>query len=201
VSDRRRTVIIIALVATVGVLLAASCPAFASEAGHPAFNWKKEALRTLNFLILMVGVYYLFKLDVFDLGKIVKHFKERPAKVEKIVEEAKAAKAEAEAKRAEYEAKIARAEQEVAEISAVADSRVEAMRAELAQAAEAAAQKVGSDAEERIAAEVNRARAELQREASLLAIELSEEIIKEHLNEEDQQKLVDAAIEKLEGLK
>ncbi len=75
------------------------------------------------------------------------------------------------------------------------------MKEELARAADAAAQKVASDAEERIDAEVKKARAELQREASLLAIELSEEIIKERMNEEDQQKLVDEAIEKLEGLK
>ena len=158
-------------------------------------------MKFLNFFLLAIGLYYLFKFDVFDLGKIVQHFKERPDKVRQVIEEAKTAKAEAEAKWAEYEAKIAKAEQEIADINAEGERRIETMKAELAQAAEATAQRIASDTDERIAAEVSRARGELQREASLLAIELSEEIIKERLSKKDQKRLVDATIEELEGLK
>lgn len=193
-TDRRRA-FLLAVGAALGVLVALSSPAFASEAGNAAFSWKKEALKVINFLIVAGVLWWLLK------DRLPAFLEDRRSKIDRTIEEAKAAKAEAEAKRAEYEVKIARAEQEVAEIQAEAGRRAEAMKEELARAAEAAAKKVASDAEERIDAEVRKARAELQREASLLAIELSAEIIKERLNEEDQQKLVDETIEKLEGLK
>jgi F0F1-type ATP synthase membrane subunit b/b' len=187
----------------VGLFVLALVPvALAAEAAHPpAFSWKKEAFRYLNFALLVIGVYYLFKIGLFDLDKVVKHFTERPRKVDKAIEEAKAARAEAEAKRAEYEAKIARVEEEIANIEAEGARRTEAMRAELAQAAEEAARRVAAEAQERIAEETEQARADLQREASLLAIELAEEILKEKVDEEDQRRLVERTLRNLEDLR
>lgn len=191
----RRFTILTVLSAAALVLLVGAPQALASEAAHSVFSWKKEGLKFLNFLIVVGILWYLLK------DRVPAFLSERRSKIEETIEEAKTAKAEAEAKRAEYEAKIAKAEQEVADINAEGERRIETMKAELAQAAEAAAQRIASDTDERIAAEVSRARGELQREASLLAIELSEEIIKDRISKKDQQKLVDATIEELEGLK
>jgi F-type H+-transporting ATPase subunit b len=191
----RRLTFLIALSAAALFLLVAAPQAFASEAAHTSFSWKTEGLKLLNFLIVVGILWYLLK------DRVPALLRERRSKIEETIEEAKTAKAEAEAKRTEYEAKIAKAEQEIAGINAEGDRRIEEMKTELSQAAEAAAQRIASDTEERIASEVSRARSELQKEASLLAIELSEEIIKERLSKEDQKKLVDKTIEELEGLK
>jgi ATP synthase F0 subunit b len=185
----------VATLATTAVLLAAASVALAAEAGHSSVNWKAEAWKVVNFLIVVGVLWWLLK------DRLPAFLGERRNKIDRAIEEAKAAKAEAEAKRTEYEAKIARAEQEIAEIDAEGVRRAEALREDLAKATEEAAEKLAADAKERVEAEVKGARAELQREASLLAVELSEELIRERIAEEDQRKLVDETIQKLEGLK
>ena len=107
----------------------------------------------------------------------------------------------AEAKRAEYGAKIARVEQEIAAIDTERDRRIEAMRVELTQAAEATAERVAHDAEERIAAELDQARAGLPREASMLALEIAEELIKKRVKKKHHRKLFEETVQKLEGIK
>ena len=169
--------------------------ALAVEAAHPAFNWKKEALRYVNFLVVVGVLWWLLK------DRVPKFFDDRRAKIDQAIKEAKVAKAEAEARRAGYEDKIAHVEQEIAAIDAEQARWVEEMRDELARATEAAAGRVSQEAEERIAAELDQARAELQREASLLAVELAEDLIKERVKKKHHRKLFDETVEKLEGLK
>ena len=193
--SRRRRDLLVGLLAVAAFLLTVPLGAWASEAAHPVFSWKKEALKTFNFLVVVGVLWWLLK------DRLPKFLDERRQKIEKTINDAKTARAEAEAKRVEYEAKIERAERDIAEIEAEGARRIEAMRAELAQAAEAAAERIATEAEERISSEVKRAKEELQREASLLALELSEELIKERMSEEDQRKLVDETIRKLESLK
>ena len=184
------------IVAAVALLYAGVPLAWASEGGGgPVFSLRSEAIKIFNFLFVVGVLWWLLK------GPTARFFEDRRQKIDQAIEEAKEAKAAAEAKRAEYEAKIAKAHEDIAAIDAEGARRVEAMRAELAQAAEAAALRIAAEAEGRIAAELAQARAELQREASLLAVELAEELIKERVNEEDQRRLVEAAIEKLEGLR
>jgi F-type H+-transporting ATPase subunit b len=167
----------------------------AAEAAHPAFNWKKEALRYVNFLVVVGVLWWLLK------DRLPRFFAERRRKIEESLGEAKAIKADAEAKRAEYGGKIARVEQEIAAIDTERDRRIEAMRVELTQAAEATAERVAHDAEERIAAELDQARAGLQREASMLALEIAEELIKKRVKKKHHRKLFEETVEKLEGIK
>lgn len=169
--------------------------AMAAEAVHQAFNWKKEVFRYVNFLVVVGVLWWLLK------DRVPKFFDDRRAKIDQAIKEAKAAKAEAEARRVGYEDKIAHVEQEIAAIDAEQARWVEEMRDELARATEAAAGRVSQEAEERIAAELDQARAELQREASLLAVELAEDLIKERVKKKHHRKLFDETVEKLEGLK
>ena len=191
----RRRVLLIALFAAAPVLLVMAPGAMAAEAAHPAFNWKKEALRYVNFLVVVGVLWWLLK------DRLPRFFAERRRKIEESLGEAKAIKADAEAKRAEYGAKIARVEQEIAAIDTKRDRRIEAMRVELTQAAEATAERVAHDAEERIAAELDQARAGLQREASMLALEIAEELIKKRVKKKHHRKLFEETVEKLEGIK
>ena len=185
--------LLIALAAA-ALVLAAAPVVLAAEAAHPAFEWKKEAMKTFNLLVVL-GVLWWFLKD-----RLPRFFAERRSSIDKAIEEARAAKAEAEAKRDEYEAKLARIEQDIAEIDAEGARRVEAMRAELDRAAEAASERIAAESTDRIAEELERARAELQREASLLAVELAEELIRGRVGKDDQRKLFDVTIEKLKGL-
>jgi F-type H+-transporting ATPase subunit b len=191
---RRRCQPLLIALAAAALVLAAAPVALAAEAAHPAFEWKKEALKTVNLLIVLGVLWWALK------DRLPRFFAERRSSIDKAIEEARAAKAEAEAKRDEYEAKLARIEQDIAEIDAEGARRVEAMRAELDRAAEAASERIAAESTDRIAEELDRARAELQREASLLAVELAEELIKGRVGEEDHQRLVEATVKKLEGL-
>ena len=175
-------------------MLAVAPVVLAAEAAHPTFEWKKEAMKTFNLLVVLGVLWWALK------DRLPRFFAERRGAIDKAIEEAKAAKAEAEAMRAEYEAKLARIEQDIAGIDAEGARRVEAMRAELDRAAEAASERIAAESTDRIAEELEKARAELQREASLLAVELAEEIIKGRVGKDDQRKLFDATIEKLKEL-
>ncbi len=191
---RRRCRPLLIALAGAALVLAAAPVVLAAEAAHPTFEWKKEAMKTFNLLVVL-GVLWWFLKD-----RLPRFFAERRSSIDKAIEEAKAAKAEAEAMRAEYEAKLARIEQDIAEIDAEGARRVEAMRAELDRAAEAASERIAAESTDRIAEELERARAELQREASLLAVELAEERIKGRVGKDDQRNLFDATIEKLKEL-
>ena len=191
---RRRCRPLLITLAAAALVLAAAPVVLAAEAAHPAFEWKKEAMKTFNLLVV-IGVLWWFLKD-----RLPRFFAERRSSIDKAIEEARAAKAEAEAKRDEYEAKLARIEQDIAEIDAEGARRVEAMRAELDRAAEAASERIAAESTDRIAEELERARAELQREASLLAVELAEELIRGRVGKDDQRKLFDVTIEKLKGL-
>ncbi len=193
--SRRCRVLLLSLFAAVALLLSMAPGAMAAEAVHQAFNWKKEVFRYVNFLVVVGVLWWLLK------DRVPKFFDDRRAKIDQAIKEAKVAKAEAEARRAGYEDKIAHVEQEIAAIDAEQARWVEEMRDELARATEAAAGRVSQEAEERIAAELDQARAELQREASLLAVELAEDLIKERVKKKHHRKLFDETVEKLEGLK
>ena len=192
---RRSRVLLLAVFAAVALLLSMAPGAMAAEAVPHAFNWKKEVLRYVNFLVVVGVLWWLLK------DRVPKFFDDRRAKIDQAIKEAKASKAKADERRAEYEDKIAHVEQEIAVIDAEQGRRVEEMREELARATEAAVGRVSQEAEERIAAELDQARAELQREASLLAVELAEGLIKDRVKKKHHRKLFDEIVEKLEGLK
>ena len=193
--SRSRRVLLIALFAAAPILLVMAPGAMAAEVVHHAFNWKKEALRYVNFLVVVGVLWWLLK------DRVPKFFDDRRAKIDQAIKEANASKAKGDERRVEYEAKIAQVEQDIAVIDAERDRRIESMRVELTQAAEATAERVAHDAEERIESELNRARADLQREASLLALELAEGLIKERVKKKHHRKLFEETVEKLEGLK
>jgi F-type H+-transporting ATPase subunit b len=190
----RKSKVLLGALFVASLVLATAKGVLGAEEAHSTFEWKKEALKTLNLLIVLGVLWWALK------DRLPRFFAERRSSIDKAIEEARAAKAEAEAKRAEYEAKLAQIENDIAGIDAEAARRVEAMRAELAEAADAAAERIAAESTDRIAEEVDRARAELQREAALLAVELAEELIKDRVGDEDHQRLVEATVKKLEGL-
>lgn len=114
------------------------------------------------------------------------------------LEEAGKLREEARAKLDQYTAQTERAEREidqmVADIRAGAESEKQRILAE----AQAQADAMKRDAQQRINAEIERARAELEREVVAAAIAVAERLIRENANKNDQTQLVDGFIQDIQ---
>ena len=147
--------------------------------------------RCFNFA-LMVGV-----LVYFVNKPIRKGLKDRSAAIEKTLAEAEAAKQAAEAKHREYTEKLAKATEEIANIRTSIRHEGELERDKIIAAAKEMAAKVEREAENKAAGVVAKARAELREEASRLAVELAEEMLKKQVSADDQKRLVDEYMQKV----
>jgi len=147
--------------------------------------------RCFNFA-LMVGalVYFVNK-------PIRKGLKERSAGIEKTLAEAEAAKQAAEAKHREYTEKLAKATEEIASITASIRHEGEMERDKIIAAAKEMAVKIEREAENKAASVVARARTELREEASRLAVELAEDMLKKQVSADDQKRLVNEYMQKV----
>lgn len=117
--------------------------------------------------------------------------------IEKALSDAVAARAEAEAKFSEYDAKLTKASAEIEEMSVAIRREGELERERILANAREMAQKIVAEAEKTAESEILRARAELQREASRLAIAMAEDILKQQINTGDQQRLVNEYMSKV----
>ncbi|PNU20401.1 ATP synthase F0 subunit B [Geothermobacter hydrogeniphilus] len=106
-------------------------------------------------------------------------------------------KAEAEAKFAEYDRKLSRAAEEIEEIYQQIRREGEREKERILDEARQMAIKVRSEAEKSAALEVARARRELREEASRLAVDIAEEMLRKKFTKKDQTRLVDEYIQKV----
>lgn len=147
--------------------------------------------RCINFA-LMVGL-----LAYFVTKPIRKGLKERREEIAKTLDDAEQARQSAEARYQEYQAKLARATEEIAGIAEAIKREGEVERDKILAAAKEQASKIERDAENKAAGMVARARAELREEASRLAVELAENLLKEKITAADQERLVDEYMQKV----
>jgi F-type H+-transporting ATPase subunit b len=182
-----------ALVLFATVFLAASSAALAASAGHvdSGVLLKDFLYRVLNFAV-MFGI-----LAYFITKPIRKGMAGRREGIEKSLREAKMAKEEAEARFAEYESKLTRASAEIDEITASIRREGEAEREKILTNARLMAEKIRTEAEKSAAYEMTKARTELRREASALAIRMAEEILKKNISEGDHVRLIDEYMQKV----
>jgi len=175
---------------TVGAALASG----GGEGASP-WNWWTIGWRIINTIALLVLLGYFLKKPLSN------YFRERTAQIEKDLAEAREQRERAEQTIKEYEAKMAGMEQEL-----------EKMRADLAKSAGAESEKVVANAERmaqgivesaRLAAdqEVRKAKTALQNEAVELAIKTAEAIVAEKITGDDQKRIVEDYLAKVEGMK
>jgi len=188
---------IIWIVTAITVSLLAGSALAASAGAEAEGGWTTGMLvwRVVNTVVLLgVLVHFMRK-------PLVKFFSERKAQIEIDLEEAEAERKRAESTIKEYERKIGEMEQEL-----------ERMRAELRKAAEIESEKVVGNAERmakammeaaRVAAdqEVRKARAALQSEAGKLAVEMAEGLIREKIGDNDQKRIFQDYLARVEGMK
>ena len=176
------------------VLIATPAAVFAAGGGGHADSGvilKDFLYRCFNFA-LMVGV-----LVYFVNKPIRKGLKERSAGIEKTLAEAEAAKQAAEAKHREYTEKLAKATEEIASIAASIRHEGEVERDKIVAAAKEMAAKIEREADNKAAGVVAKARTELREEASRLAVELAEDMLKKQVSADDQKRLVDEYMQKM----
>ena len=177
----------------VTALILAPVAALASGGGHADSGavLKDFLYRCFNFA-LMVGV-----LAYFVTKPVRKGLKERSAAIEKTLAEAEAAKQAAEAKHREYSEKLAKATEEIAKLTAAIRSEGELERDKIVAAAKEMAAKIEREADNKAAGVVAKARTELREEASRLAVELAEDMLKKQVSADDQKRLVEEYMQKM----
>jgi F-type H+-transporting ATPase subunit b len=143
------------------------------------FGW-----RIVNFVILL---YILYKLM---WKKMKSFFAGRREGIQASLEEAEVVKADAEKKFKEYDEKIKKAEEEIQGISAMIKAQGEEEKKRIIADAERASVKMKEDAKARMEQELKKAKNELRMEASELAVQMAEDILKKKVTKEDHEGMV-----------
>jgi len=176
------------------LLILAPVAAFAAGGGGHADSGavlKDFIYRCFNFA-LMAGL-----LAYFVTKPIRKGLKGRTEEIEKTLADAESAKAAAEAKHKEYSDKLAKATEEIAGITEAIRREGELERDKIIAAAKDMADKIEREADNKAAGVVAKARIELREEASRLAVELAEDMLKKQVSADDQKRLVEEYMQKM----
>jgi F-type H+-transporting ATPase subunit b len=175
--------------AVVSLLLALPAVGLAAEGGGGLINPDKSLIvQLVNFVILLVILQRLLYKPL--LGKM----EERTAAIKASLEQAKTAQAQAARQQEENETRLRAAHAEAASIrqQAVREAAEEARKH--IETAQAQARKLVDDTKAQLDGEIRRARDELRREVSDLAIAAAEKLVRRTLRDEDHKRIVAEAI-------
>ena len=166
-----------------------------ADGGHGGGGTKgwvaTDTYRVMNFAVLAIGLFLVLRKPVSQaLGGRIQGIKEQLAELED-------KKKAAEAKLAEYDAKMAELDKEAETMLAEYVKQGEDAKARILKEAEIAAEKLKEQASKNIDHEFLQAKAELKAVIVEKALAKAEAIIKEKINSEDQDKLVDEYLEKV----
>lgn len=181
---------------TVQSLLILAAGAFASEGGGEgsASVLKEYLWPVINFLILVgVMAYVLKKMDIKGF------FKKRTELIEQSLREAREAKELAQKALAEVEERLKVKDSEIAGIIAGAKLSGENEKARLREEGDRLKARILEQARTNIDYEVKRAKESIKQEAVEIAMELAEKKLKEKLSKEEQLKLLEESLAKIEG--
>lgn len=183
------------LLTTAVLILLFSGVVYASGGGHHEVDsgvlLKDFLYRCFNFAIT-VGI-----LAYFVTKPIRKGLAGRSEGVADSLAAAEKIKAEAEAKFAEYDQKLTKASAEIESIYEDIRREGELEKARILENAKEMAAKITKDAEKTAGNEVNKARIELRREATRIAIEIASDLLKKNFTKDDQSRLVDEYMQKV----
>lgn len=176
------------------LIVLAAWPVLASSSGGHADSGKLMTdfiWRLFNFAVT-VGIL------VYFVSKPIKNgLAGRRDGIAKALKEAEEAQAGAEAKFAEYDAKLNKAEAEIEVIAADLKREGELERERIIAQAKESAEKIRAEAEKSAGFEIARAKAELKAEATRLAVELAEGLLKKNFSDKDQTRLLDEYMKKV----
>jgi len=149
--------------------------------------------RLVNFAIIASVVVYFGRKPIRDF------FAGRTAEIAKAMQDSKEARQRAVAALADMERKIKEMEAETGRMVADAQVRGEKDRQSLVEEGKKVAQDVQAQVKQGIDMEVQKAKAALAAEASLLSLDLAEGRIKEKISSQDHERIVKEYISKVGG--
>lgn len=152
---------------------------------------KSLIVQALNFLILLVILQRLL------YKPFIAKMAERTQAIEKSLAEAQAARAEAARQQEENAARLRSAYAEAASIREQALKEAGDEQRRLVEAARVESQRMIEAATAQTDADIRRAREELRREVSDLAIAVAEKLVRKSLNDGDHRRIVDDAIARM----
>jgi F-type H+-transporting ATPase subunit b len=175
--------------AIVSLLLAVPVVALAAEGGGGLINPDWSLLvQVVNFVILLLILQRLLYKPL--LAKMA----ERTLAIKTALEQAQAAQAAAARQQEDNEARLRAAHAEAAAIREQALREAAEESRKHIEAAQAQARKLVDDTKSQLDGEIRRAREELRREVSDLAIAAAEKLVRRTLREEDHRRIVAEAI-------
>ncbi len=169
------------------------------DAHHPDRPAAEEAMSPPFVLMLLNFGILLLILAKFGGPVARKLAQERHDQIKVALDEAAKLREQAAAKLAEYETRIKDVDAEVAKLVDGIRADAEADKKRILEAAAAQAAQMKRDAELRIAAEIELARASLQREVAAAASTATEKMLKDKVTGDDQNKLVSTFISNVQN--
>jgi F-type H+-transporting ATPase subunit b len=155
-----------------------------AEPGETPYEGPPLLLVMINFGILLILLGWK------AVPPLKRYADRRHVLIKDALEEASKLREEARRKLDEYNDKIKDVETEVDQLIAGIRADAEAEKKRIIAEAERQAAALERDAQNRIAADIERARTQLEREVTAAAIAAAEKILREHMTPSDQQKLV-----------
>jgi F-type H+-transporting ATPase subunit b len=169
--------------------------AFAAEGGEAQESLFKAYLwPVINFLVLVAILAYAVK-----KADIKGYFKKRTELIEQSLKEAREARELAQKALSEVEERLKVKDKEIEEIVAAAKSSGEKENARLAEEGEKMKEKIAEQARVNIEFEVKKAKESIKQEAVGIAMGLAEKKLRDKLTKEEQLKLLEESVAKIEG--
>jgi F-type H+-transporting ATPase subunit b len=178
--------VLLFLVISVSTVLGASGEASGSK------GWvSTDTFRVLNFTVLVVALVFVLRKPLSQaLGTRIKVIRQQ-------LEDLEARKAEAERQLAEYNEKLARLEKEADKIVEDYIKQGKEAKARILKEAETSAEKLKDQARRNIDHEFEQAKSLLQAEIFETSLAKAEEIIKNKISKDDQDRIVDEYLKKV----
>lgn len=151
--------------------------------------------KSINFFLLVLLFYLLLK------NPVKRGLKERHERLKKALEEAQEAKRLWEEKKREYEEKLKGLEEEVRRIREQVLLEAQREKERIIKEAQREAEKILSEAEKAIEGEKKLLERQIRERLVDSIISLSEKLIRENLQPQDQLRLLDRYVKGLEGLR
>jgi F-type H+-transporting ATPase subunit b len=150
-------------------------------------------VQVVNFLILLVVLYR------FVYKPLLGTLEARSSAIKQQLAEAQAAREAAQRQLVEFEAKLTASQAEAQAARERAIREAAELRERLTAEARQEAGRLVESARAEIEQDVRRARAELRREVAALAVTIAERLIQKNVQAEDQERLVQDALARLDG--
>jgi len=180
---------------TVIMLLSYVAVAYAAEGGEEHGSHLMGLVwQLINFGVLVAFIVWAVK--KFDVKGMLQA---RRDGIQKSIEEARQAREMAEKALAEVEERLKMKDQEIAKIVEAAKASGERERAETEEAGKKMSEMILEQAKTNIQFELDQARAAIKAEAVELAMELAKKKISDRMTPEEQKKLIEESMAKLEG--